>query len=386
MPFFIASVPYDQNAGRNATEQFNYVCSKLPSAPSPFEVPPLKVGTLDTLLECSDDLLKIDTQVESIVFKVLGILEDIDGSTDLAVVSKPTSAGQQVTERTDEYIINFHWNEAQYPINRSAKQLIQSITESVTKGEENIRAKLSEYNEVKGRLQAVKKKNVGTLAIRPIASIVKKWYEDHNEEGPVDSEYLTTLFVAVPSQQEKQWMKDFSSLGNTDFVVPDASKIICKEPDYVLYSVVLFKKVADTYKQSCREQKYIAREYNPSEEVTDAELEELNELAETKKNNLVRWLKNTSSETFSAYVHLKAMRVFVESILKYGLPPNFVAMIFKADAKKEKDVRKQLGTLYSHLAPKKYGMEEETEPGAAANALEMQYPYVSLRIKATPAD
>ena len=34
------------------------------------------------------------------------------------------------------------------------------ILQSVTKGEENIRAKFSEYNEVKGRLQAVKKKNV----------------------------------------------------------------------------------------------------------------------------------------------------------------------------------------------------------------------------------
>ena len=39
--------------------------------------------------------------------------------------------GQQVTERTDEYLMNFHWNEAQYPINRSSKQLIQSITEVI---------------------------------------------------------------------------------------------------------------------------------------------------------------------------------------------------------------------------------------------------------------
>ena len=46
------------------------------------------------------------------------------------------------------------------------------------------------------------------------------------------------------------------------------------------------------------------------------------------QNTLIRWLKNTFSESYSGWIHLKAIRVFVESILRYGLPPNFVAILF----------------------------------------------------------
>ena len=50
------------------------------------------------------------------------------------------------------------------------------------------------------------------------------------------------------------------------------------------------------------------------------------------QNNLVRWLKNAFSECYGGWIHLKAIRVFVESILRYGLPPNFVAMLFNVCA------------------------------------------------------
>ena len=44
-------------------------------------------------MECSDDLFKIDTQVEGVTFKILHILEDISGSSDLAVVTKAGAQG-----------------------------------------------------------------------------------------------------------------------------------------------------------------------------------------------------------------------------------------------------------------------------------------------------
>lgn len=46
-------------------------------------------------MECSDDLFKIDTNVESITFKILHTLEEISGSSDLALVTKPSQGGAQ---------------------------------------------------------------------------------------------------------------------------------------------------------------------------------------------------------------------------------------------------------------------------------------------------
>lgn len=52
-------------------------------------------------------------------------------------------------------------------------------------------------------------------------------------------------------------------------------------------------------------------------------------------------------EVFSIWLHIKILRVFVESILRYGLPPNFQGMIVKPKNKQEK---KTLDTLNKHFA------------------------------------
>jgi V-type H+-transporting ATPase subunit C len=43
----------------------------------------------------------------------------------------------------------------------------------------------------------------------------------------------------------------------------------------------------------------------------------------------VRISKSAFSDTFQAWVHLKALRVHVESVLRYGLPPDFVSAAIK---------------------------------------------------------
>jgi V-type H+-transporting ATPase subunit C len=47
------------------------------------------------------------------------------------------------------------------------------------------------------------------------------------------------------------------------------------------------------------------------------------------QNELVRIAKSAFSDTFQAWTHLKALRIFVESVLRYGLPPEFVSAVIK---------------------------------------------------------
>lgn len=92
----------------------------------------------------------------------------------------------------------------------------------------------------------------------------------------------------------------------------------------------------------------------------------------------MRWAKTTYAESFRAWMHLKAIRVFVESVLRYGLPPTFQAMLIKP-GKNEDKVRRALGELYAHLGS---GMEQGggEEAGAAAGAAKF-YPYVDIDVK-----
>jgi V-type H+-transporting ATPase subunit C len=43
-----------------------------------------------------------------------------------------------------------------------------------------------------------------------------------------------------------------------------------------------------------------------------------------KKAEVLEWSQTAYSEVFSSWMHLVAVRLFVESILRYGLPPSFV--------------------------------------------------------------
>ena len=84
-------------------------------------------------------------------------------------------------------------------------------------------------------------------------------------------------------------------------------------------------------------------------------------------------------------VHLKAVRVFVESVLRYGLSPgygggmapNFKAYLLQAKKGQSEKLRKVLGTLYSgNAAMIGDGEEESVIPGATGEF----YPYVYTSI------
>ena len=62
---------------------------------------------------------------------------------------------------------------------------------------------------------------------------------------------------------------------------------------------------------------------------------------------LTRWCKNHFGDVFVAWMHIKVIRVFVESVLRYGLPVDFTAVLYKVHHNRETDLinslDKQLG-------------------------------------------
>lgn len=142
------------------------------------------------------------------------------------------------------------------------------------------------------------------------------------------------------------WWSYYEKL--TDMVVPRSSQIIEQDNDHCLVNVSLFKKVVEEFKLHARERKFIVREFVYNEEELAAGKNEITKLITDKKKQfvslkinsillnkflthvlldpflvlriikgpLVRWLKVNFSEAFCALIHVKALRVFVESVLR----------------------------------------------------------------------
>ncbi|KAM7345371.1 V-type proton ATPase subunit Vha44 isoform 2-T3 [Cochliomyia hominivorax] len=242
------------------------------------------------------------------------------------------------------YITRFQWDMAKYPIKQSLRNIADIISKQIGQIDADLKTKSNAYNNLKGSLQNLEKKQTGSLLTRNLADLVKK------EHFILDSEYLTTLLVIVPKILANEWMANYEKI--TDMIVPRSSTLITQDNDYCLYNVTLFKKVVEEFKLHAREKKFIVRDFVYNEEELAAGQNERTKLITDKKKQfgpLVRWLKVNFSEAFCALIHVKALRVFVESVLRYGLPVNFQAILIEPNKKSMKRLRDCLNQLYGHL-------------------------------------
>eukprot|EP01111_Echinosteliopsis_oligospora_P006120 TRINITY_DN20152_c0_g1_i1.p1 TRINITY_DN20152_c0_g1~~TRINITY_DN20152_c0_g1_i1.p1 ORF type:complete len:370 (-),score=116.47 TRINITY_DN20152_c0_g1_i1:48-1157(-) len=327
--------------GENVFEQVDRQTAKEHSYSTnyKFEVPAeLKPGTLDSLMALSDDLSRIDTFVENTTKKIVRQLMEISDK-------KPDKSDQLTANNVplDTYLQQFEWDKAKYPVRSSLKELVDKINAQVGKYDEELKAKAVDYNQISNSIAAEERKTGGSLLIRSLTDLVKP--EDvHN------TEYLTTLMVVVQKAAVKDWMACYETL--TPYVLPRSSKCLAEDTEYALHTVVLFRRVAEDFKNIAREKKFTVREFKIDDEskVTKEERTKMITEKDRQKRSLVRWCKTHFAEAFVAWIHLKAIRVFVESVLRYGVPPTFKAILVVPNKKEEKRLRDTLQSMFAHLA------------------------------------
>uniref|UniRef100_A0A3B3BRC9 V-type proton ATPase subunit C n=1 Tax=Oryzias melastigma TaxID=30732 RepID=A0A3B3BRC9_ORYME len=168
------------------------------------------------------------------------------------------------------------------------------------------------------------------------------------KEDFVVSEYLTTLLVVV--KRYLQWERSYESL--SPFVVPRSSRKLYEDGKGGVYSVTLFKRVVYEFKAKALESKFTVWEICfDQEEMKKQEIMEYTILKKEQYEIFVGWLMVNFNQLFIAWIHLKAIRVFVESVLRYGLPVNFQAFLLQTDTKDSKKLRESLSSLFMHLDP-----------------------------------
>ncbi|XP_032910800.1 V-type proton ATPase subunit C 2 isoform X2 [Catharus ustulatus] len=344
--FWLISAPGDKT-NLQAWERMNTVTSKSNlSSNSKFHIPDLKVGTLDALVGLSDELGKLDSFAESVIKKIAQYIGEVMEDSKDKVQENLLANGVDLIS----YLTRFEWDMAKYPIKQPLKNISEALAKQVTQIEADLKTRSSAYNNIKGNLQSLEKKTM--------------------------SSYL-------------QWQKTYESL--SDMVVPRSTKMIAEDAEGGLFTVTLFRKVMDDFKAKARENRFMVREFYYDEKELKCEKEELMKLASDKKQQygpLLRWLKVNFSEAFVAWIHVKALRVFVESVLRYGLPVNFQAMLLQPNRKSVKRLRDVLNVVFKHLD--EVAAASIMDPGMDIPGLQLSnqeyYPYVYFKIDLSVLD
>ncbi|ESW23727.1 hypothetical protein PHAVU_004G070900 [Phaseolus vulgaris] len=335
-----------------------------------FNIPNLRVGTLDSLLSLSDDLVKSNSFVEGVSLKIRRQIEDLERVSGV-LSSSLTVDGVPV----DSYLTRFVWDEAKYPTMSSLKETVDGIHGQVAKIEDDLKVRVSEYNNIRSQLNTINRKQTGSLAVRDLSNLVKP-------EDIITSENLTTLLAIVPKYSQKDWLSSYETL--TNYVVPRSANKLYEDNEYALYTVTLFSRVADNFRTSAREKGFQIRDFEYSPESHESRKQELDKLIEDQESlraSLLQWCYTSYGEVFSSWMHFCAVRVFTESILRYGLPPSFLASVLAPSVKAEKKVRSILEGLSDSTNSGYWKTEDEGVGMAGLVAGDADaHPYVSFTI------
>ncbi|CUM67560.1 uncharacterized protein PRCAT00005260001 [Priceomyces carsonii] len=320
--YFILSLP-------QSTDAHEWLEESLLGGKCPLfklNLPDFQIGTLDSLVEESEELSKLDSILGQSVSKIVDILKSIQDSPSRVVQSR------QVTD----YVESFQWNTSKYRLDKQINQLSKAISSDALTLDNDVKTTYQSYQTAKSNYQAAERKKNGDLSIKSLHEIVKP------DQFVLGSDHLTTLLIAVPKNLKGDFEHSYETL--TQFVIPRSANIIAKDNEYILFAVTLFKKYEQEFISAAREHKWHPRtDFTYSEETLNNQREEfdLAKASESKtKNDLVRLAKTAYSDIFLAWLHIKVMRVYVESVLRYGLPPQFNYTLIKFEKSNVKNLDK----------------------------------------------
>jgi V-type H+-transporting ATPase subunit C len=226
----------------------------------------------------------------------------------------------------ENYLSNFQWNKVKYRADKPIAELLSSLQSEVSSVDSDVKSKFAQYNNTKTNLASMQRSKTGNLSQKSLTSIVNpEWLLK-----PDASEYLQQHLIAVPAQQVKEFLQTYESL--TAMVVPRSASLLAKDDEFHLYAVTVFKKHSNEFLHKCRESRWTPREWKFHEGGKEAEEEELRKLEKEERKvwgEALRLGRTGYSDAVMAWMHVLALRVFVETVLRYGLPLNFVAGIVK---------------------------------------------------------
>lgn len=342
MKYLLVSLP-TSIASNGSDEAFSIIRSTVAGdnvATVPFKIPEFKTGTLDTLVRQADELAKLEGNCAATVTKINDSLKSLfDGSEE------KVSQQKKVNDKpADQYLRSFSWNKIKYRTDKSLMELIDSLRKEILSIDNDVKTKITQYNQVKTSLNTLVRKQTGNLSTKSLTSIV-------NPSLLVkDSEHLETHLIAVPINDKKAFLQKYETI--SPMVVPRSSFEVAQDNEFSLFTVTTFKKHSLEFQNKCRESKWTPRAYK---NVSGGKEEEQREIDQVGKNERKVWsealrLSRTGwSESIMIWIHILTLRVFVESVLRYGLPLNFECALIKTNQKSARKAKSALDSAFSYL-------------------------------------
>lgn len=115
-------------------------------------------------------------------------------------------------------------------------------------------------------------------------------------------------------------------------VVPRSATLVASDDEFTLYAVTTFKKHSQEFIIKARENKWVPRDFKYVEGGREQEAKEVERVGGDERKlwgETLRLGRTGWSEAVMIWIHVLVLRVFVETVLRYGLPLDFVSAIVR---------------------------------------------------------
>nr|POE47550.1 v-type proton atpase subunit c [Quercus suber] len=270
-----------------------------------------------------------------------------------------TDRKYHAAEPVDAYLQSFHWNKVKFRADKPISELLSSLQKEVAAIDNDVKSKFTQYNNTKTALATARRSHEGNLSQKSLASIVNP----DKLLQPDQSEYLQQHLIAVPSALVKDFLKSYESIA--PMVVPRSAQILAKDDEFQLFAVTVFKKHSAEFVHKCREHRWIPRDMKFSDGGKEAEEQELRKLQDDERRQwgeALRLGRTGYGDAVSGWVHVLTLRVFVETVLRYGLPLSYTCGLIKTDAKRGKKAKASLDSRFSDLGGNALSKDKKGRP------------------------
>lgn len=296
-------------------------------------------------------------------------------------------------------------------INNKIRKITSRIKEKFLK-ENNELSKMNDiYVKIKNQILFLKHKPQDTLISAPLRSIFTNELLNNETGGLkvcdlfIDDEYLKTIACIITKNDEKQFLLNYERIYSVKYniknengreeekevfaVVPKSARRIIEDNDHnILYTLVILKRAENSICEIFKNHHYIIRN---TDEITKINNNNINNDIDINNEERIRLLEKEQEkikfgilkwchEAYVDWIHLKVIRLFVESKLRYGPQGSFIPLFIRVHPNMEKILEKILISKYAEFGGKIYTTDNCNEILGSAGE-NTEYPFVCVKIE-----
>ncbi|TBT96940.1 subunit C of V-type proton ATPase, partial [Hamiltosporidium magnivora] len=312
--YLFIGLPYDFDEECNSESLLREIRHLTKSETEIISLPRFRFSSLEFMMKHVEDLDKLEIQTTETFFIILKNVKN-----KLQPEKKEFGEIYINDSTIDFYIKKFKWSSDRYDDESLLKEILESLHDSYKTLKNSYLQKTQNYEKIVKEYEKMNRETKGNLKEMNISGLI-------NYEEP-ETQFIKKFYVVVNKSDEKEFL---SLLRNIEFIHFDSISVIVSDNDYILFSFVGIKSKENEIKKKIQEKGYFLKNHDLKKGEYEKRQEINNKISkdyEITSNNYKISLNSLFVEIFILMIHIKYLKVYMECVLRYGIPCNYVYFV-----------------------------------------------------------